>query len=864
MMIRRILAMLMITAIYAAMAHAAVAHSRDYASGNAVGSDLPAAGQVRAQVTGGLSETAGGLKYEARAGDIRLWNNNAMFVISGLRDGNGYSPFGGNIEEAAVRANGTWRNLFGDTFLLLHRKGDPLMEGRLLKADSVAIIKDGADGEAIVRVTGKDNEFAIRKDIFGIATKTMNLDFTVDYVLKPDTTTLEIRVKAKSPANRSTNLYVAQGMLMGDDEEMFVPGPGFNDKKFGKVESPYTAATSQGISYAWFASGTTVLNYDKLEAYYIARMGRMSIPDDGTDGEVVYYLTAAAGGASRAAEQAYIANALPYGIIEGDCSTRQSGTPAEGVMIHAITPDETACVAFDFCDSEGHFRLAVPPGDYIVTATAYDREPGPRIQLSIGSGETSRESIEIDAPATVEYSIKDQNGDPIPAQIAFKPLSAPASPRFPEWHFRSDDERSRGVFTHLFNVDAGPGSITVTPGRYEVYISRGLEYEIDNKTLTLSSGAGTSFTSAIARSVNTSGFLSGDFHIHAHPSHDASTPVFERLLNLAAVNVEIPVATDHDVITDYSPYLEKTSLSKWLKPLIGEEITTKRMGHYNDFPLPHDVTKRNNGAIEWIGKSIPSLFDEIRAIPTKPLIQLNHPRDTTMGYFDHIGYDPDTGTAKAKPGEYSTNFDIIEVLNGTSFERAERVMADWYSFLNQGYRVTGSGNSDSHRSYDLSVGYPRNCVVSPTDDPAKTEESVFMAALRAQKSTVNGGAFINFNINGAASIGDMVTDTDGMAELNIDVQAPTWIKVDSISIIANGALLQRIPVNDRRGVSVFRSTIPVNPSGDTWYQVRADGAEPLFPVYPAARVYSFTNPIYVDVDGNGKFDPPMKAPAAAK
>jgi hypothetical protein len=50
---------------------------------------------------------------------------------------------------------------------------------------------------------------------------------------------------------------------------------------------------------------------------------------------------------------------------------------------------------------------------------------------------------------------------------------------------------------------------------------------------------------------------------------------------------------------------------------------------------------------------------------------------------------------------------------------------------------------------------------------------------------------------------------------------------------------------------------------DGWLVVRVDGNEPLAPVVGDrkrfdVRPLAVTNPVFLDVDGNGKYDPPEK------
>ena len=61
----------------------------------------------------------------------------------------------------------------------------------------------------------------------------------------------------------------------------------------------------------------------------------------------------------------------------------------------------------------------------------------------------------------------------------------------------------------------------------------------------------------------------------------------------------------------------------------------------------------------------------------------------------------------------------------------------------------------------------------------------------------------------------------------------------------------------------FHDSWPVTDTRDAWAVVRVDGDEPLAPVVGDrkrfdVRPLALTNPVFLDVDGNGRFDPPAK------
>ncbi len=105
------------------------------------------------------------------------------------------------------------------------------------------------------------------------------------------------------------------------------------------------------------------------------------------------------------------------------------------------------------------------------------------------------------------------------------------------------------------------------------------------------------------------------------------------------------------------------------------------------------------------------------------------------------------------------------------------------------------------------------------------------------------------------------------------MQAPCWVPVGEVRFYANGALVATdpAPTGSCDPANRFDGSLAAAPSIDTHYVVIVDEVVPRPPpasftqqlsliVYPVVRFQAFSNPIFVDVDGNGRFDPPGVPP----
>ena len=224
----------------------------------------------------------------------------------------------------------------------------------------------------------------------------------------------------------------------------------------------------------------------------------------------------------------------------------------------------------------------------------------------------------------------------------------------------------------------------------------------------------------------------------------------------------------------------------------------------------------------------------------------------------------------------------------------EGVMDDWFTLLNLGYRYTALGNSDTHGRTDIESGTPRNFVVSPTDDPAFIDPWEVADAVRAHQVVASYGPFIRFYAGDETQGVGSDVKADGPLTLGIEVQSPRWFDVDRVELYENGSLIAEWTGDalDNRDVLNLFAEYEVNPTKDSWYVVVAMGAgsmdpvvtpveiPPIFledvvlgalagvvdenllsPAVPIPRAYpihpyAVTNPIWVDVDGDGTFTPP--------
>lgn len=437
-----------------------------------------------------------------------------------------------------------------------------------------------------------------------------------------------------------------------------------------------------------------------------------------------------------------------------------------------------------------------------------------------------------------------ENEKPVPARILVKGVKGTPDP---DW----GDLATDGAALNVIHSELGKGERPIPPGKYKVSVTRGFEYSAIEKEIEVSLKKPASLKASLQRIVNTKGWISADLHLHAQPSPDAPAMLEDRVRSLLSAGVEVGVATDHNMVSDYGPAILALGMKGQVASIVGDEVTTKDLlwGHFNVFPLEADsepLAYRN---------TLPSrIFAEARS--RKPLgkgtiVQVNHPRMGDIGYFDILRMDgADIAGWKQRTPLADMSFDAIEIFNGDHYDKIDKVeqcMRDWYALLSAGFKVTATGNSDSHRLTFHEPGTPRNYVSVGNDNPAEwnvDREKAFVDALRAGKVIVSSGPFVDLKV-GEKGIGDTVSP--GEFEVLVSVDAPSWVDLSRVELVVRG---QAVKAWDAKEISKAKRPMGLKTklslkAGD-WVIAIARGQKPMEFLYRSGALpFAFTNAVYV-------------------
>jgi hypothetical protein len=794
--------------------------------------------QVFAERIVSADELLAGRMTHGRIGDYKIWNRYVSFVIADVGLVDGYGRYGGRVVDADVtrEPGAPGPSQLGDLFFGFNQ--------RLFEPQSVEILSDGSDGRAVVRFLGRDALFAWLASFLGdiFSMDTIECDIAVEYSLGPDDRALQIDIALQNRSNQPRRIDMMEAaIIMGDGLESFFPGAGFDkQEQYGKF--PLWAGMGERVSYGLVGEGPL----DMIFTYSNIAFGTyppQDVPGGGTL-TLTRHLAVAEGGLDRV--QAILRDpADAVGALTGAVQADE-GARAEGIRLHVLSDGAPFSVVR--ANPDGTFTAELPPGSYTVIAKAHGHAPAEAQPVEIVAGQTMQLDVALPSatPITVEVT---SGGQAIPARVGFYSLDGKAKNLMAS--FYGEESYEGGAALTLYLAD-GRGEGVLPPGRYRVVAMRGFEYEMQRQEIELGTEP-ESLHFDLEKVVDTAGWVTADFHLHAQYSPDSSVLPNLRVRTALAAGMPLLLVTEHDTVRDFRAAVESLpGALAWIFPITASEITTYYYGHFNAWPLTEKPSQLNHGGIEWFDTPAPALFARMRASEDHPIIiQVNHPRAESIGgYFAALGLDIQSGTYE-RADWWSEDFDAIEVFNGGCSNGEREEVQDWFAFLNRGYRVAVSAGSDSHHER---VGIPRVYLPSP-HPPTEFEAQESVTAVRNLQTFVSCGPFVRFSINGH-SLGETFTAT-GALDIRLRVEAPSWMSFSEVRLIRNGQVAWSQPYTDwTGGAGAVRldESVTDTPAGDSWYVFEVKGSGTLQEL-GGDTPYAITNPIFVDVDGNGRFDP---------
>ncbi len=794
-------------------------------------------------------ELIGGPDAGGRVGDFLLRNDKIRFIVQGAGPARSWVPYGGSVIDADILRE-------GDGYDMLDEISPITTFIKSFKPEKVEIVDDGQSGEkAHVRATGIVAGIPIVD--FALPLSCDQMAVTLDYVLVPGANYIEITTTVHPEVK--SDIAMGDGIVWSNRLSILTPGFGWGVSglaSFGEFDLQIAVSTEED-------------NNGKSIAYgFMAKDGALSIATDLAD--ILPYMgfgeDHVAAGQTRSYTRYFIVAETVSDIYKTYSELRESSLGDITVTV-AVADEADAEEVFDLeaVDANGKTAgfahavvgentLSLPAGTYTLRIGGKGRVWTEDSQsITVAAEEPAQAALSVPATGRVSFivggdhfdgSVKDR----LPARISLQS--------------GLDADIAASIRRRVYTA-SGEGSFLIEPGDYTITVSRGYEYEVCRESASIAAGDTYNVDCSLQRSVDTTGWVAGDLHMHTERSIDAVVAVEQRIIQMAAVGLERSPITDHDVVSDLDPYVDGLGLREFITLIAGDEVSPVA-AHTNGFPLSLREDRNTYFGVQWYGDyddtsctlkdnpPYPDIWAQLREEYDAGIVQINHPRSNSQGFLNTFKYDPLVGLDSFEEGDFDLNWDAIELINAGDVDDAlTATLADWFSFFNQGVHKAGTAVSDCHTN-DC-PGDARSFIRTEEDDPSLVTEEMFVDAIKNLRVQAASGPFVTATI-GDAKIGDTAElGGNGNVELHVKVQAPSWMPVDWIRVVVNGDIVATVEADQLQDAVVrYDASFSLTVDKDSWFVVLAGAPlKRLAPVSPGQPVLTITNPIFVDLNDDG-------------
>lgn len=699
--------------------------------------------------------------------------------------------------------------------------------------------------------------------------KDLSLFVTTDYQINPGEEFVTIKSSIFNEGEEPVSLPVGDLLLPSGELETLLPKSGFaGSAVLDSASALLYGATNRlsNVSYGYFydpavwqkASGLAV---DGLQTVYLkdgvpdllrpSGVSSVSVPPQGAL-EIVRHFAVGTGDTGSVLSIGLVALKIPNTAVSGRV-VDSSGQKVEGALVAFLDEETGGTVAVFKTASDGQFGGLLPNGSddrsrhfgsgrYRIRVEKEGYRGGvvdngqefagscknlaeetDRVDLGSGAVQDIECTLGVSGTVVINGVVERISGGLIPTNARLTIVGKDPSPSQGIFHETAGHPTPYGIVgTHLINPN---GTIDLTqqaqfslePGSYLFVFSKGTEYTLDLRSVTIEAGKRTPLTAVLERAVGTPGFIGADLHTHSLKSPGSHLSSDLRLLSAAAEGLDLVVLTDRDSLTDPSSLkksLEQATLLPKQKLAVGtgQEIASL-VGRLGTFPMTAQPLLATGGAYDGTlttkdqispkpdrVKSMAEIISDLKALEGERFVQIHQVMDPAQGLFSltrllttpgfgqplasfadpiHFRLEPNTNNQGdfVAPFPYGTSsafakgFDGIEIVTGLqsgvhgwddsfNFFRAT-TLPTWFNLLNLGLVVTATGGSDSKGLLRDPIGWPRSYIASGVDpaDHQGTADDLSMTDiahnLKGHKVVISAGPFLQVHASSGKVRGEV-------------------------------------------------------------------------------------------------------------
>lgn len=660
-----------------------------------------------------------------------------------------------------------------------------------------------------------------------------------DYILEPGARNVRVETTVLNTSGAAIDIFFGEFLNGSSQVELFQTGYGFGEpllaspcsnnqcNRVGNMVAYSGELNSDGVSYAYVSetlgtstfstSGVTVpqLGIDILLALIGVATPNWELAANGQPGDSMTFTRhffVGDGSVASVVDARNVEQCVPFGTVTGTVDVGGSpvagadvailGVPANGPGGAGLHPNLSRnVVTHARTDAAGNFSMTVPPGTYNLVANL-DGSPyqgggsSPVMNpITVTAFDTTDQDVTLPTTGALHVTVVDEDANPLAARVSvvgFDPSNDPGitqniagviSNATSVFGDTREDGYPFGVaFATYADHTGDTGEFALEPGSYRVYVSHGTEYSVDFADVTITAGATTNFNGVVERVVDSTGFISGDFHVHSVDSPDAAISRADRVVAMIGEGVDFFAATDHGYRTDFTSTIADLGVGSLISTTIGQEITTFDYGHFNAWPLDYDPLLPNHGFVDHggaapDGQDYPSAGFYSETPETivglahgdysggSNTVQINHIHshfgvDGGSGLAIDTGIEPPASSVPAaarrlNPGVtnyFTDDFDALEIWIGESRGQVVDLFlgqnaGDWLNLINQGIVSTAVANSDTHRRFITQSGFPRSMVASMEDDAGSLDQDNVSASVNDGRVVGTNGPMVRVTVH---------------------------------------------------------------------------------------------------------------------
>ncbi len=368
-----------------------------------------------------------------------------------------------------------------------------------------------------------------------------------------------------------------------------------------------------------------------------------------------------------------------WSMVSGMEKERRNGSGETFDWQYLRTVAKELDKATGYTENGGRGELKIP-----------DENTEARYQHYIKTGEEKKHRKPTAPAGAVRVTVTDAEGAALIAEVKLFAATEGA------WHTYADGNPD---FVRVYTGANGILEREIEAGTYVLEVSKGSEYSIEQKMLTVEADKTATAEIQLRRFVNLTqdGWYVGDFHHHSVYSSPLFPPsgtdyvfdtVHEVAMSMQAKGLTFGALSDHHNVFNHREW-EKEQTAEFL-PLLSKEISTTN-GHVLSLNVDEDVSYRipqpEERTDDYLRNEFIRMTGEIHEKGGFP--QINHPRDMQKA----ISFNPEFT-------DIVGIFDTIEIWNGShpleNGTTNDEAFRWWLSLLENGVFRAATTGSDTH------------------------------------------------------------------------------------------------------------------------------------------------------------------------